>query len=113
LKKNIDVTFAILSIAPISIWLLFSFISPFIGQDDNSKGLFTIMDLYPGLFGKITVFALFVGFFFAIYLAIKVLQNNFVPKEKKYLWVFLLVFGSIVILPFFWSFYIRKSRFAP
>ena len=112
MKKNTDVTFAILSIAPISIWLLFSFISPFIGQGDNTKNLYTIMDIYPGLFGKITIFTLFVGFFFAIYLVIKVMRNNFVPKEKKYLWMFLLVFGSVIVLPFFWSFYIRKSKVA-
>ena len=82
MKKNIKVTYGILSIAPIAIWLLFMFISPFIEQSTQPTGLYTAGDLYPGTLGKFTVLAILIGIFFALFLAIKVLRNKFVPKEK-------------------------------
>ncbi len=104
--------YGILSIAPIAIWLLFMFISPFLEQETQPQGLFTFWDLYPGVFGKITVFAVTIGLIFALFLAFKVFRNAFVPKEKKILWLCLLVPGNVFILPFFWSIYIRKTMVA-
>jgi len=73
----------ILSITPLTIWLLFLFISPFLPQETPSKGLFTFWDLYPGTFGKITVCAIIVGLIFTLFLVIKVFGGAFVPKKKK------------------------------
>jgi hypothetical protein len=101
--------FAILSFAPILFWIAFMFVSPFLEESTQPQGLFTFWDLYPGTLGEITVFAILIGLFFSIYLAINVLRGNFAPTEKKKLWVALLILGNIIVLPFFWTYYIRKK----
>jgi len=35
-------------------------------------------------------------------------RSDAVPKEKRILWIALLFFGNILILPFFWYWYLQK-----
>ena len=37
------------------------------------------------------------------------LRASAVPKEKTALWIGLLIFGSIVVLPIFWFCYVREK----
>jgi len=87
-------------------------ISPFLPQETQSQGLFTFLDLYPGVFGKITVYTVLIGLIFTLFLVIKVSGNAFVPKDKKTLWLVLLILGNVIILPFFWLICIRKQSVA-
>jgi hypothetical protein len=88
------------------------FISPFIQQETQPQGLFTFWDLYPGVFGKFTVYTIIIGLIFTLFLVIKIIGNAFVPKEKKTLWMVLLILGNIFVLPFFWFINIRKQSVA-
>ena len=36
--------------------------------------------------------------------------TNTVPKSKRYLWGWLILFGNFATIPFFWYFYIWKSK---
>jgi hypothetical protein len=109
LKQNRKIIYAAFSFVPVIIWFLFPILSPVIEPDAQTQGLFTFWDLYPGIFGKITMFAIMSGFAFAMFLSLKVFRNNFVPEEKKKKWVLLLVAGNIIILPLFWFLYIREK----
>jgi hypothetical protein len=109
LKKNVKIIYGVFSFVPLIIWFLFPILAPILEPDTQLIGLNTFWDLYPGIFGKITMFAIMTGFAFALFLSLKVYRNNFVPEEKKKKWVLLLVAGNIIILPVFWYIYIRKQ----
>ena len=36
--------------------------------------------------------------------------SSLVPREKKWLWFFVLILGNIVATPLFWIFYVSKRR---
>lgn len=103
------IIYTVLSLAPLGTWILFSVLTSFSELNNSSHELFTIWDLYPGFLGKLSLAAIFIGFIFSIYMAIKVFNNNFVPKSNKTIWGILLIFLNVFVLPIFWAIYVRKS----
>ncbi len=50
------------------------------------------------------IFIVMIGFAVFIY------KSGKVPKQKRHLWVALLVLGNLAVFPFFWYFYIWKTH---
>ena len=76
----------------------------------NENRLFTTADLWPRFSDKLVLAVGFLGFIAALYYAIQSFRGKCVPIEKRVLWDFALLFGSLIVLPFFWYHYLRNTN---
>jgi hypothetical protein len=101
---------ALACVGPIVLWVIYMLVSPFLPTDTPPNQLFNAGDLYPGVFGKITLAVVFVGFVTAIIFAVRVMLGRDVPKGEGTLWGVLLLLGNIIVLPIFWLKFVRQQR---
>ena len=100
---------ALACVGPIALWVIYMLVSPFLPADADANQLFSATDLYPGAFGKIILTVVFVGVTTALIFAVRVFNGKDVPKEQRTMWGVLLIFGNIVVLPFFWLKFVRRG----
>jgi len=99
----------LLSFVPIVLWLLNLPVAPFIPVEAPPDRLFTTMDLFPGLWGKVTLAAGVLGFLAALLLGISSFMGYRVPKDRRLFWGIVLIFGSLFALPFYWWFRVWRA----
>ena len=110
MKSIRQVLLSLLCVGPTALWIIFMFLSPFLPNDSNPNRLFDAGDLYPGVFGKITITFLVVGVITALAFALRACMGKGVPKRQAAVWGIALVLGNVFVLPFFWFINIRGSN---
>lgn len=96
-------------ILPIANAVIFNIISPSMDHDD-AQGLFTFWSLYPGVWGGITVGLIVIGLVISLLLILRILAGKSEPSlRRKAVWILLLVFGNVFVLPIYWFMFLRKS----
>lgn len=102
MSKLFKLIIGVLFSAPILLWIIFMFISPFIQVKNSSNQLYGIQDLYPGPFGHFVLVLILIGATFGIILGILTFMGKGLPTNRKNLWGLLLVLGNVFVLPFYW-----------
>ena len=54
--------------------------------------------------------SLFAGFAVVLVFIVLLFAVDIVPREKRALWLVVLILGHMAVTPFFWYFYLRSSK---
>ncbi|MCZ6731181.1 MAG: hypothetical protein O7B27_01315 [Gammaproteobacteria bacterium] len=92
----------ILALAPIAAFVylfVHAFVSPFVAPAPAPEGTF-LGDWWWAISGA-SIFLIIIVFL------VHAMFNGWVPRDKRTLWVALIFFGNVYVIPFYWWHYIR------
>ena len=86
-------------VVPFLIWMVASFVIPDFVTRENHEIVIPVLNQISDVIVYVLFFSNMSFFFFAIF-------SRVLPKDKKALWIALLFFGNVLVIPFFWYHYI-------